>query len=60
MINKPTPEELERGYSECNCGHGILLHQAGYDVATSMCTQCLKHVADRDEFFNMPMELMSK
>lgn len=59
-MNKPTLDELERGYSECNCGHGILLHQSGYDVATSMCTQCLKHVADRDDFFNAPMELMSK
>lgn len=59
-MNKPTLNELELGYSECNCGHGILLHQAGYDVSTSACVQCGEHVADRDEFFNVPMELMSK
>lgn len=60
MTDKPTPDELEQGFKECYCGKGIQLLQSGFEVPTSSCVQCGEHVADRDEFFNVPAELMSK
>lgn len=63
MINKPSPEELERGFSECKeCDQGVYMHQAGYEVETHICSLCKCHVADRDEFFKFQtgIEVMSK
>lgn len=44
-------DELERGYSECACGHGISLHQAGYDAEMYLCGMCKREVADAVDFF---------
>lgn len=60
MINKPTLKELDQGFKECYCGNGIHLLQAGFEVATSACVQCGEHVADRDDFFNVPAEILLK
>lgn len=51
-MNKPTQEDLERGYQECVCGEGIRLLQAGTECATAMCERCLEYVTDRAEFLN--------
>jgi len=60
-MNKPTLDDLDRGYSECyECAEGVHIHQAGYDVQMHVCAMCKCHVADKTEFFNAPMELMSK
>ena len=56
MPNKPTEKEIDRGYKRCEiCSKGIILLQAGFEVSTSSCTQCGEHVANSDEFFNVPV-----
>lgn len=51
MQNKPTEQEIDRGYKECGeCG-GIQLLQAGFEIETSSCVKCGEHVADKDDFF---------
>jgi len=57
---KPTQEELQKGYRVCKCGHGVELFEAGFDVKLQPCAACFKFVADREEFFNLPAKLMSK
>ena len=57
---KPTVEEVRKSYRECKCGHGIELLQAGFEVKLQPCAACFKLVADREEFFKVPVELMSK
>lgn len=57
---KPTQKELKNGFRECKMCSGILMLEAGFEVATSACMRCGEHVASRDEFFNVPVELMSK
>lgn len=61
-MNKPTAEDLERGYSECKCGHGIHLLNAGFECDLSMCMQCCELVADKTEFFKFQTgtEILSK
>jgi hypothetical protein len=60
-MDKPTQQEIEIGHSACKlCTSGILLHQAGYDVDTHYCEHCKRHVADTNEFFNVPVEAFSK
>ena len=57
---KPTQEEQRNGFRECKeCG-GILLMEAGFEVSTSACMQCGQHVASKEEFFNVPVDWMSK
>ncbi len=57
---KATDEELHKGYRECKCGYGIELLQAGFEAKLYPCRKCQKEVAARDEFFNLPVELMRK
>lgn len=56
----PTDRELKQGYSECDLCKGILMLESGFEVKTSSCTQCWQHVASREEFFNVPVEILSK
>jgi len=56
----PTDAELKQGFKECKLCNGILLLESGFEVKTSACTQCAQHVASKEEFFNVPVELMSK
>lgn len=53
-ISEPTQKELEQGYQICPCGDGVCLLQAGFDVDLTQCPQCMREVADADEFFNVP------
>jgi hypothetical protein len=55
-------EDIENGYSICNCGHGVLLLQAGTEIGLHMCSQCKCHVADKEEFFKFKsgIEVLSK
>ncbi len=55
-------EDIENGYSICNCGHGVLLLQAGTEIDLHMCAMCKCDVADPDEFFKFQdgMRAMSK
>ena len=39
------------GYSECVCGKGVHLYQAGFDADMFFCGECDCDVADRDDFF---------
>jgi hypothetical protein len=49
MDNKSTPNQ---GYSICECGEGVLLHEAGYEVTLHMCAVCRCMVADTTDFAN--------
>ena len=57
---KPTREELQKGFSECKMCKGILMLEAGFEVATSACVQCGEHVASRAEFFSVGGEILGK
>ena len=57
---KPAQEEVKSGHQECEMCGGILLMEAGFEVKTSACMRCGEHVASKEEFFNVPVELMSK
>lgn len=59
-IPKPTEQEIKQGFKECKICNGLLLLEACLEVKTSSCMQCGQHVASREEFFNVPVELMSK
>ncbi len=53
--------EKEIGYELCkDCESGIHLKEAGFEVKTSYCEQCHKHVASKEEFFNVHIEILSK
>ena len=56
----PTNAEIKQGYLECQECKGILLLESGFELKTSYCEQCGQHVASKEEFFNVPVELMSK
>ncbi len=58
-----TRNEKEIGYESCkDCESGIHLKESGFEVSTHMCSQCKCFVADKDEFFNvnLDVEIMSK
>ena len=57
---KPTQEEVQKGYRECFTCKAILLLEAGFEVSTTPCAQCCQHVASRDEFFSVGGEILSK
>ena len=57
---KQTQQDIQKGYQECETCGGILLLESGFEVATSACVICKEHVASKEEFFNVPVELMSK
>lgn len=44
-------DDIERGYSECACGHGVSLNQAGDDAEMYLCSMCRRDVADAKDFF---------
>lgn len=55
-----TQEDIRKGYQECrDCG-GIRLLESGFEVSTSACTMCGEHVSSKEEFFNAPVEILSK
>lgn len=56
----PTVQELQKGYSECKCGSGIELLQAGFEVPVYHCKKCDKMMASKEDFFNVPVEILSK
>lgn len=58
MANKPT-EDQERGYTQCDCG-AVHLHQAGFEVSLHCCSLCKQWVTSADDFFNVPVEILSK
>ncbi|MBA3755584.1 MAG: hypothetical protein H0X02_04870 [Nitrosomonas sp.] len=49
-------QDQDRGFSECNCGEGVHLHQAGYDAQMKLCGMCKSEVADADDFFSQQPE----
>ena len=56
----PTVQELQQGYSECKCGSGIELLQAGFEVSVYHCKKCDKMMASKEEFFSVAAEVFSK
>lgn len=38
------------GHSLCECGEGVHLHEAGYEVELHMCAVCRCEVADPEDF----------
>lgn len=50
-------EENISGYSICECGNGVFLHESGFELDTHMCSQCKCFVADKDEFFNVNLDV---
>ena len=57
---KPGQQDIQKGYQECKQCGGILLMEAGFEVKTSACMRCGVHVASKEEFFNVPVDWMSK
>lgn len=58
-----TKHEKEIGYELCkDCDTGVHLLESGFDVSTHMCSQCKCFVADKDDFFNvnLDVEILSK
>lgn len=57
-----TEQDKEKGYEVCECGKGVMLHQAGFEVNLHMCSLCKQSVADPDEFFRTchAVEVLSK
>jgi len=49
-ISEPTRQELQQGYQVCPCKHGIHLLESGFDVDLTMCPQCMREIADIDDF----------
>jgi len=49
-ISEPTPQELDQGYQICPCGDGAHLLQSGFEVDLTMCPQCMREIADIDDF----------
>lgn len=56
----PTKQEFIQGFKECKLCGAMLLLEAGFEVSTSSCVQCGQHVASKEEFFNVTIEMMSK
>ena len=53
-----TKHEKEIGYELCSqCDSGVILHEAGFDVHTYLCSRCDRFMAEKDEFFNVPEEV---
>ena len=53
-----TKHEKEIGYELCKeCDSGIHLKEAGFEASTHMCSQCKCFVADKDEFFNVNLDV---
>lgn len=38
------------GHTLCECGEGVHLHEAGYEVDLHMCAVCRCEVADPEDF----------
>jgi uncharacterized protein YlaI len=53
-----TKHEKEIGYELCKeCESGIHLKESGFEVSTHMCSQCKCFVANKDEFFNVNLDV---
>jgi len=55
--------DLYKGYTRCQmCANGVHLNQAGFDVPMYICSLCKCDVADKDDFFNvnLDVEILSK
>lgn len=52
----PTDAELKQGYTECEICKGMLLLESGFELKTSYCERCHKHVASMEEFSSAPVE----
>ena len=49
-----TKHEKETGYELCKeCDTGVILHEAGFDVHTYLCSRCDRFMAEKEEFFNV-------
>ena len=49
-----TKHEKEIDYELCDqCDSGVILHEAGFDVHTYLCSRCDRFMAEKDEFFNV-------
>jgi hypothetical protein len=60
-ISEPTQQELNQGYQICPCNEGVHLLQSGFDVDLTMCPQCVREIADIDDFKNAAgIEILSK
>lgn len=58
-----TKHEKKIGYELCDkCDSGVILNEAGFDVHTYLCSRCERFMAEKDEFFNvnLDVEIMSK
>lgn len=62
MEKQVNDQDKEQGYKVCECGHGVHLLQAGFEIDLHSCEQCGEHVADKDDFFkiNDGSEFLSK
>ena len=53
-----TKHEKETGYELCkDCDTGVHLLEAGFELETHMCSQCKCFVADKDDFFNVNLDV---
>lgn len=53
-----TKNEKETGYELCKeCDTGVILHEAGFDVHTYLCSRCDRFMAEKDEFFNVNLDV---
>jgi hypothetical protein len=43
-------QQNQSGHALCECGEGVHLHEAGYEVALHMCAVCRCEVADPEDF----------
>ena len=58
-----TKHEKEIGCELCkDCDTGVHLLEAGFELETHICSQCKCFVADKDDFFNvnLDVEILSK
>lgn len=59
MINKTTEQETKQGYKECKCGK-LLLLESGFEVNPYFCKECNCFAATKEDFFSVPVEILSK
>ena len=51
MMSMPTNKQQNKeGHTLCECGEGVHLHEAGYEVDLHMCAVCRCEVADPEDF----------
>lgn len=50
MVDMAEHNTTKTGHSLCECGEGVHLHEAGYEVELHMCAVCRCEVADPEDF----------